>query len=137
MTMQRLHLTLAASRAAIEAMLNQAMKEPNRPVAMAVVDELGEVIMSARMDGTRPTPRLIAVKKAYTAARSGSDSGAFAERMKAQGRSPNELDPGMVGVQGGIVVTKDGVILGGIGVSGLAAAEDEALCRIGLAAMKL
>jgi uncharacterized protein GlcG (DUF336 family) len=136
-TFGRTHLTLAAARAAIQAMLDGAAKGA-RPVAMAVVDENGGLIAYACMDGTRPTPRQIAVRKAYTAARAGADSHAFAERLRGQGMSVGDLgDPGMVGVRGGVVIVKDGVVLGGIGVSGLAAEEDEALCRVGLNAMKL
>jgi uncharacterized protein GlcG (DUF336 family) len=48
-------------------------------------------------------------------------------------------DPQLAAVQGGVVVLhrSTGTILGGIGVSGLSAAEDEALARAGLEALGL
>jgi uncharacterized protein GlcG (DUF336 family) len=50
------------------------------------------------------------------------------------GRSAVEFgDPNLIGVQGGVTIAAaDGSPLGGIGVSGLAAEEDEAIARMGL-----
>jgi uncharacterized protein GlcG (DUF336 family) len=74
-------------------------------------------------------------KKAYTTSRTRSDTKAFGDRLKGMGRSTFELDdPELIGVQGGVaIVAADGSPLGGIGVSGLAAEEDEAIAKIGLA----
>jgi uncharacterized protein GlcG (DUF336 family) len=79
----------------------------------------------------------IARKKAYTAARTRSDTKAFTERLKGIGRLVMELgDSDLIGVQGGVTIAgADGSPLGGIGVSGLAAEEDEAIAKIGLAAI--
>jgi uncharacterized protein GlcG (DUF336 family) len=48
-------------------------------------------------------------------------------------------DPNLVAVQGGVAVLRpsDGAILGGIGVSGLSAQEDEDIARIGVNALNL
>jgi glc operon protein GlcG len=79
-------------------------------------------------------PLVIARKKAYTAARTRSDTKAFADRLKGMGRSAVEFgDPNLIGVQGGVaIIAADGNPLGGIGVSGLAAEEDEAIAKVGL-----
>ena len=55
--------------------------------------------------------------------------------MKELGRSISEMgDLQLTGMQGGVVVQRDGVILGGIGVGGYNGGHlDEALARIGLA----
>ena len=69
-----------------------------------------------------------------------SDTLAVAERFKNMGRSISEMgDHNLVGVQGGIAIQRpsDGAFLGAIGVSGLAAEEDEALASLGLQAMQL
>ena len=133
-------LGLEHVQAAMSAMLEHALKEPKGPVAIAIVDSQGNLLAFARMDGCRPIPRKMAIKKAYTCAVTGADSLAFAERLKAQGRSVAEMgDQNLAAMQGGVVVASpgDGAVLGGIGVSGLAAPEDEDIARIGLGALGL
>jgi Haem-degrading len=67
------------------------------------------------------------------------DTGAHAERLHCQGRSISELgDPQLTFRQGGLVIIKDGVLLGGIGVGGYPSGQrDEDLARVGLNAMHL
>ncbi len=133
-------LGISESRKAMEQMLGEALKEPERPVSIAIVDGHGLTIEFARMDNCRILPQQLAFKKAYTAAIMRSDTLAVSERFKSMGRTISEMgDPNMAAVQGGIVIQRasDGAFLGGIGVSGLAADEDEALARLGLDAMKL
>ena len=92
----------------------------------------------ARMDRCRSIPQRMAVRKAYTAALSGQDTLAYAERLKSQGRTVAEMgDPNLAAVQGGLVVlhAETGTIMGGIGVSGLTAQEDEDIARLGLRAL--
>jgi glc operon protein GlcG len=137
MPYQKSMLSLDDARQAMERMLQEALKAPNRPVAIAVCDDQGELVAFARMDRCAPLPLTIARKKAYTAARTRSDTKAFADRLKSMGRSTIDLgDSNLIGVQGGVaIVTADGTALGGIGVSGLAAEEDEAIARLGLRAI--
>jgi len=71
---QRESLGLEEARIAIEAMLREASKEPNRPVAMAIVDSQGQLISFARMDGGLPINQEMAIKKASTAAQIGVDT---------------------------------------------------------------
>lgn len=131
-------LSLAEAKAALEAMLQKAAAEPQRPLVMAVVDENGELLCYAAMDGARPMPRRLAFKKAYTAAVAGADTLAYAERLKSMGRSVADLgDPNLTNVQGGLCIVKDGAVLGGIGVSGRRAEEDEEVARVGLQALNL
>lgn len=129
------------ARRAVDAILAEQGKDPNkRPISIAVVDDNGDLLAFARMTGGRTRTGDVAMKKAYTSVMSRSNSGAFAERLKQQGRSVADMgDPKMIGVQGGVVIMKPGtdVCLGGIGVSGLAAPEDEALAEKGVQAMGL
>ncbi|MSQ40527.1 MAG: heme-binding protein [Dehalococcoidia bacterium] len=136
---QKTVLGMAETLAAIHAMLEEVMKAPDRPVAIAVTDDDGNLVAYARMDQCRRLPQQVAVKKAYTAATFRSDTGVLAVRMKETGRTAAEFgDPNLMFLQGGVVIQRpDGTVLGGIGVSGLAAAEDEAIARIGLKTMKL
>lgn len=133
-------LGISDSLKAMQVMLEEALKEPDRPVSIAIVDSQGLTIQFARMDQCRLLPQQLAYKKAYTAAVMRSDTLAVAERFKNMGRSISEMgDRSLVGVQGGIAIQRpsDGAFLGAIGVSGLAAEEDEALARLGLQAMQL
>ena len=131
---------LTEAREAMQAMLDGAMKEPDRPVAIAVVDGYGRLVEFARMDRCRLIPQQLAYKKAYTAAIMRSDTGALAERFKSTGRSVSDFgDPNMIALQGGVVIQRssDEAFLGAIGVSGLSAEQDEAMARIGVQAMGL
>ena len=121
-------------------MLDLATKAPNSPLAIAIVDDQGGLVSYMKMDRCRAIPQRMAIRKAYTCAVTGQDSKAYAERLASQGRSVAEMgDPQLAAVQGGVVVLhpSTGAILGGIGVSGLSAEDDEALARVGLEALGL
>ena len=133
-------LSLDQVRRAMNAMLDKATQEPDRPVAIAVVDDAGNLLSYARMDGCRTNPQTFAVRKAYTSALSGADSAVYAERLKGQGRTVADMgNPNLVSAQGAVVVLhpSTGAVLGAIGVSGLAAQEDEDLSRLGMEALGL
>jgi uncharacterized protein GlcG (DUF336 family) len=125
---------------AMLAMLEQAMKEPERPIAIAIVDANGKLVQYARMDRCRSLPQQIAFKKAYTAAIMRSDTAALAERFQSMGRNISDFgDPNMLALQGGVLIQRPGdeACLGAVGVSGLSAQEDEDLARVGVQAMGL
>jgi glc operon protein GlcG len=135
----RLALSFAQVQAAMKAMIDQAMQTPEEPVAMAIVDDTGNLVAYAKMDNLRLFSRRHALRKAYTAAIVGMDTGAHAQRLHSQGRSVSDLgDANLTHGQGGLVILKDGVILGGIGVGGYPSGQrDEDLARVGLHAMDL
>ncbi len=130
-------LSVQQVQAAMKAMMDKAMQAPNEPVAMAIVDAAGNLEAYAKMDNLRIFSRRHALRKAYTSAVLGLDSGANAQRLHSQGRSISELgDPQLTHGQGGLVIMKDGVILGGIGVGGYPSGQaDEDLSRVGLEAL--
>ena len=133
-------LSLDQARAAIDAMIAEYNKNPDRrKVDMAVVDDAGNPIAYARMDRCpRPT---FASRKAYTSALRGTDTGALAEMLKSQGRTLESLgDPNLIALGGGVVVVNpgDGAVVGGIGVGGLPTGqEDEVIAKVGLKALGL
>src|SRR4029450_11029835 len=121
-------LSLDQVQRAMAAMLEKATQQPNQPVAIAIVDDGGSLGSYARRDGGRAIPQRMAIRKAYPAAMAGQDTLAYAERLKSQGRTVAEIgDPNLAAVQGGLVVlhAETSTIMGGIGVSGLTAQEDE------------
>ena len=98
-------LSLDQVRRAMNAMLDKATQEPDRPVAIAIVDDAGNLLNYARMDGCRANPQTFAVRKAYTSAMSGADSAVYAGRLKSQGRTVADMgNPNLVSAQGAVVV---------------------------------
>ena len=133
-------LSLEQTQKAMQAMIQKATQEPDRPLAMAIVDDAGNLLSYARMDNCRPNPQSFAIRKAYTSAMSGQNSADYAERLKSQGRSVSDFgNPNLVSAQGAAVVLDpgSGAILGAIGVSGLSAQEDEDLAKLGVQALGL
>jgi glc operon protein GlcG len=126
-------------QAAMQAMIDRATQTPAEPVAMAIVDATGNVLAYAAMDNLRLFSRRHALRKAYTAAIMGMDTGAHAQRLHSQGRSISEMgDPQLTHGQGGLVIMQGSVILGGIGVGGYPSGQrDEDLARVGLEALRL
>ena len=125
--------------AAMRAMIEKAHELPDEPVAMAIVDAGGELVAYYTMENLRIFSRRHAIRKAYTSAVMGRDSGEHAAGLAAQGRNIADLgDPRFTHGQGGLVIMQDGVILGGIGVGGYPSGQrDEDLSRVGLEAMNL
>jgi len=132
-------LRMEQVQAAMKAMVDKAMEKPNEPIAMCIVDAAGNLEAYAKMDNLRMFSRRHAQRKAYTAAIMGMDTGAHAERLHGGGRNIADLgDPMLTFGQGGLVIMKDGVILGGIGVGGYPSGQaDEDVSRVGLNAINL
>ena len=135
-------LGLAQVQASMAAMLKEAAKEPNRPlaIAIAIADDEGKLIAFVRMDNCPPVPQKAAIKRLMLQPATEGIPGALAERLKAQGESVAEYgDPELTAGQGGVVIVRssDGTIMGGIGVSGLLAPEDEDIARIDLNVLNL
>lgn len=132
-------LSLEQVRQSMNAMLEAALKEPDRPIAIAILDDNTNLLNYARMDGCRLNPQGVAIRKAYTAVMFGQNSSDFAQRLKNENRQVTDFgNPSLVAVKGGVVViSSNGDILGGIGVSGLTAEEDEEIALIGLNALEI
>ncbi len=127
-------------QAAMKAMIDKAFADaPDEPIAMAIVDSAGNLLAYAAMDNLRVYSKRHCLRKAYTSAIMGQDSVTHAARLEGQGRSVGDLgDPNITYGQGGLVIMKDGVILGGIGVGGYPSGQrDEDVSRAGLEAMNL
>ena len=131
-------LSLEQAQAAIAAMITDYNKDTNRKnVDMAVVDDAGNLLAYARMDRClRPT---FALRKAYTAAIRGMDTLAFSEALVTQGRAIEAFgDPQLIAIPGGVVVMREGAVVGAIGVGGLPSGiDDQSIAQAGLAALSL
>lgn len=127
-------LTFAKVQAAMNAMTGKALQTPDQVVAIAIADNSGNLLAYAQTGALRLFSRRHAIRKAYTAAVMATDTGANGKKLKEQGRSISEMgDSNLTANQGGLVIERDGVILGGIGVGGYDGGHlDEALARVGL-----
>jgi len=131
-------LSLEQAQAAITAMIADYNKDTNRrKVDMAVVDDAGNLLAYARMNRClRPT---FSLRKAYTSAVRGMDTLAFSEQLSSTGRSIESFgDSQLIALPGGVVVLKDGAVVGAIGVGGLPSGiDDQSIAQAGVAALGL
>jgi glc operon protein GlcG len=117
-------MKLIQARALVDAVLESA---PG-PVSVYVVDDHGELVAAATMDGAAPDTRLNAQRKAYTAAR--SDARSTSELAAKVADDPVErasFDPFFTFFTGGVAAFEDELRIGAIGVSGLPGEADERL----------
>lgn len=123
---------------AVTAALESAPSLCSTPVAVAVVNEYGDLMAFARLDSTAQFNCQYAIKKAVTAAKMRAPIGEITSQLRERGRSMTEFeDSDLVASFGGglPIVAASGECVGGIGVSGGAPDEDEAIARIGLNAV--
>jgi len=123
---------LAEAEAAIRAMKEEASKG-GRPMSMAVMDVMGNLIAFERMDGATPLTARMAQNKAYTSAAFGMDTRMYFTWLKGDEKDIAWYDDHrLTAVIGGVVVrTKDGRPVGAIGTSGRKQEEDEELALVG------
>src|SRR3954451_10160207 len=136
---QRTYLGLSESMAALKAMQQAAREQPGRPVALVVVDHHGDTIAFSCEAGANPAlARQNAFKKAYTSACMRVHGLDFAKRLESSGMEVMDFgNPNFTSGGGGMGVAQaNGLIMGGVGVSGRADHEDQAIAEIVLAALK-
>jgi glc operon protein GlcG len=117
----------------IIAMVEKKLVEKGQGAAVAVVDAHGELVAMLRTDGCRLSCIDVAINKAYTAAREQGRSKALGDAAKREGFPlTNFGELRYVTWGGGVpIVTKDGQVVGAVGVSGLSEAEDTELAEMG------
>jgi glc operon protein GlcG len=131
-------LGLADAERARDAILS-ALTASDSPIALAIADEHGVPILLLRQDAAPARMLSRARSKAYTAAMLGLDTAIFRDdHVKVTQRTLNDWgDPMITTLQGGLAIKVNGHVVGGIAMSGNSTIRDEALARIGLAAMKV
>ncbi|MGH7519391.1 MAG: heme-binding protein [Gemmatimonadales bacterium] len=123
-------LTLDGARRVIAAAIGEATKR-NTTGVIAVVDEGGNTMALERLDNTFAAGANISIGKARTAVLFKRPTKVFEDIIR-NGRTPmvalNDFTP----LQGGVPIVVDGQVVGGVGVSGAASAqEDEDLALAG------
>jgi len=117
-------LTLDGARKVIAAAEAEAKKLNATGGVIAVVDDGGNLMALERMDGTFAAGANISIGKARTAALFKRPTSAFEDIIK-NGRTAmvalNDFTP----LQGGVLIVVDGTIIGAVGVSGAASADQD------------
>jgi len=131
---ERKTLTLSGAQRAIAAAVAQAHQNKAGGV-IAVVDDGGNLMALERVDGTFAAGANISIGKARTAALFQKPTRVF-EDIIGKGRTAmvalNDFTP----LQGGMPITIDGQVVGGVGVSGAnSAQQDEELAMTAAAAV--
>jgi uncharacterized protein GlcG (DUF336 family) len=98
------------------------------PVSVWVVDDHGELVAAASMDGAPLDSRLNAQRKAYTAARSDArTTRELADKVRDDPVERASFDPFFTFFLGGVAVFDGDRKIGAVGVSGLPGEVDERL----------
>ena len=131
---QKKVLTLAGAQRVTASAIAEATRL-RTTAAIAVVDDGGNLIALDRIDGTFAAGARISAGKARTAALFKKPTGAF-EEIIGKGRTAMVALEDFTPLQGGIPLVVDGEIVGAVGVSGAASAQqDEELAQIAAAAL--
>src|ERR671926_1650500 len=137
-TVDKKTLTIEGAKKVIAGAVAYAKKNNAPGGVVAVVDEGGNLMALERLDGTFAAGANISIGKARTAVLFKKPTKAFEEIIK-NGRTAMVALPDafFTPLQGGVPIEYEGQIVGGIGVSGAASAQqDEELALAGAAAFK-
>jgi uncharacterized protein GlcG (DUF336 family) len=120
-------LTLTGAQTLIGKAIAMAADDGARPIAVAVVDAAGDLLAFVRQDGMPARSVAIVQGKAYTAVRLGITTAAFHQRLAKENLRPSDFCDDRLTAMAGGAVLRDGAgrLLGAIGVTGLAASEDQ------------
>src|SRR5438094_1266889 len=128
-------LNLDGAKKAIAAAVEYAKKNNAPGGVVAVVDEGGNLMALERLDGTFAMGATISIGKARTAVLFKKPTRVFEELIN-KGRTAMTALDGFTPLIGGIPIVIDGQVVGGIGVSGAASAnQDEELALAGANAL--
>ena len=120
------------------AIVHSVLGQTPEPVSVYVLDEHGELVAAASMDGVAPDTRLNAERKAYTAARSDqTTTRALADKVRDDPAELASFDPRFIFFIGGVAAFSGGRRVGAVGVSGLTGDEDERLAVVAIRAAGL
>ena len=128
-------LTLAGART-IAAAAEAEARRLNTTGAIAVVDDGGNLLYLARIDNTFPAGAAVATDKARTAATFRMPTRNLEDAVKG-GRLSLVAVTEMTPLAGGVPIVVDGQVVGAVGVSGAAnAQQDEELAKVAAGAVK-
>ena len=129
------NVTLEQARKAVAAAEAEARKN-GWPVAIAIVDTAGLLVVYARMDNTQTASVAVSQDKAVSAAMYRRPTKVFQDLVAGAGAGTRVLNlRGASSVEGGLPIVVDGKIVGGIGVSGVTSEQDGVVAKAGADAL--
>lgn len=129
-------LTLDAAKKAMAAAEAEANKN-NWAVAIAIIDTTGSLVLFQKHDNTQIASVDIAIGKAKTALNFRRPSKALADILAAGGAGLRILAlPGVLPLEGGVLIIDSGKIIGAVGVTGAMADQDAQVANAAAAAAK-
>lgn len=123
------HLLMTAAR--------QRAQEIGVPMCIAITDEAGNLIAFERMEGGKITSITIAIDKAFTAAaarKATHDYGSASQPGGAAWGISSAIGGRLMVVAGGLPVTWQGEVVGGIGISSGTPPQDRDVAEAAVAA---
>ncbi|TNC65527.1 GlcG/HbpS family heme-binding protein [Rubellimicrobium roseum] len=105
------------------------------PMCIAVTDESGQLVAFERMDGGKVTSITIAIDKAFTASAARKATHEYGEASQPGAPAygiASAIGGRLMVIGGGLPVTVDGVVVGGIGVSSGTPAQDRDVAQTGI-----
>lgn len=106
----------------------------NWNVAIAIVDQSGDLLMFQRLDEAPLANIQIAMAKARTAVRLRQPTKRLEESISG-GRTTLLAIEGLMPLEGGVPIVVDGRVIGAVGVSGVASANDARIAQAGIDAL--
>jgi glc operon protein GlcG len=129
-------ITLEQAKKALVAAEAEAIKN-KWPVAIAIVDNAGQLVAYARMDNTQTASVQVSIDKAVSAATYRRATKVFQDAVAGGGVGVRVLGlRGAIPIDGGLVIMQDGKIIGGIGVSGVNSDQDAVVAKAGVDTVK-
>lgn len=103
-------------------------------VTIAVVDDGGHLLYLQRSHDTRFGSVETAIAKAHMAAAMHTPSKA-SEDAVLSGRLIHLALPGVIPAEGGVPLVRNGIVIGGLGISGVRAFQDGQIAQAGVSAL--
>jgi uncharacterized protein GlcG (DUF336 family) len=126
-------ITLATAKKVAAGAMAEAQKQKWN-IAVAIVDNHGMLIYYEMMDDTQTASERLALEKARTSAMLRRPTKEL--ETAVSGGAVQYVTAGVIALEGGLPILIDGRMVGAIGVSGMAAAQDGAIARAALDALK-
>lgn len=129
-------LPLQKAQAVLEAAIAKA-HEIGQPMNIAVVDDGGHLVAFARMDGAIKASIDISIRKARTSILMNLPTSALMDVAQPGGElyGLEQLSGGLVLFGGGLLLERDGEVIGAIGVSAGSVEQDVKVAEAGVAAL--
>ncbi len=131
-------LSLSDARKILDAALDYIVAQKFKPMAVGVIDARGALVAYAAQDGISLKRGDIALGKANGAIALGMGSRALMKRAETQAyfidAATAAIGGSLIPVPGGVLIKKDGAVVGAIGISGDTSDNDEAAAIAGIKA---